>query len=110
MSATKATATKPTTTKAKAPVAKKVSSKTAPTHPSWAIIIIECIVAHKEEARAGVSRQTIKKFAEEKYKLKPTAANLSRLSNAISRGAKKGTFNLPKGKRFPYCLDCTYRE
>lgn len=101
MSATKATttkATKPTSTKAKAPAAKKASSKAAPAHPSWATIITECIIAHKEEARTGVSRQTIKKFAEEKYKLEPTPANVARLNHAISHGAEKGTFNLPKGK------------
>ena len=75
--------------------------------------IQECITAHPDEARAGVSRSTIKKvhsllnplsilltlfqYIEEKHKLTITGLNLSQFNRAISSGAEDGTFALPKG-------------
>ena len=44
-----------------------------------------------------MSRQLLKKFAAEKYKLAPTAANIAHLNHAITHGAEKGIFLLPKG-------------
>jgi len=74
-----------------------VASKTHPAHPSWADMIKECIVAHPDDARFGVSRPTIKKFIEAHYavEINPTAA--SQLNRAIAHGADKGVFVLPKG-------------
>ncbi|KAI0374712.1 hypothetical protein BV20DRAFT_960860 [Pilatotrama ljubarskyi] len=67
-------------------------------HPSWKDMIKECIVAHKDESRSGVSRSTIKKFVSEKYGLDATSAvNLSHLNRAITNGAEEGLFALPKG-------------
>ncbi|EEB94665.1 hypothetical protein MPER_06485, partial [Moniliophthora perniciosa FA553] len=66
----KATTTKSTTTKAS-------KSKTPAGHPSWKDIVKECIAANKEDSRIGVSRSTIKKFAEEQYKNKFNASNLN---------------------------------
>lgn len=40
---------------------------------------------------------TIKKFAEEKYKLEVTGVNLSQLNRAIASGVESGLFTLPKG-------------
>jgi histone H1/5 len=58
----------------------------------------ECIVAHPEDARAGVSRPTIKKWLSQKYKLDlSSASNVNNLSNAIKRGAETGALVLPKG-------------
>ncbi|KAH9854060.1 hypothetical protein C2E23DRAFT_80286 [Lenzites betulinus] len=68
------------------------------THPSWKDMIKECIVAHKDEARSGVSRSTIKKFVSEKYGLDATSAvNVSHLNRAITNGAEEAIFALPKG-------------
>jgi histone H1/5 len=50
-----------------------------------------------------VSRQLLKKFAAEKYKLAPTAANIAHLNHAITHGAEKGIFLLPKGVSY-ICL------
>jgi hypothetical protein len=44
-----------------------------------------------------VSRQLLKKFASDKYRLAATPANISHLNHAISHGAEKGIFLLPKG-------------
>ncbi|KAJ3763739.1 histone H1 [Lentinula raphanica] len=94
----KAAATrKPTTTKPKAAAAKSKASAVSNSKPSWKEIIKECIVLHKEEARQGVSRSTIKKYAEEKYKLEMNASHLSQLNRAITHGAETGMFMLPKG-------------
>ncbi|KAI0318339.1 hypothetical protein OF83DRAFT_1171176 [Amylostereum chailletii] len=67
------------------------------THPSWVDMIKECVIAHPEDARAGVSRPTIKKFVEAKYNLEMTPAATSQLSRAIAHGVERGTFVLPKG-------------
>lgn len=58
----------------------------------------EAVLAHPEDARAGVSRPTIKKFLAAKYNLDlSSAANVNNLSNAIKRGAENGVLLLPKG-------------
>ncbi|KAJ7063114.1 hypothetical protein C8F01DRAFT_1209479 [Mycena amicta] len=75
---------------------KKTTSKAA-THPSFVEMIKECIIAHPEEARGGVSRPMIKKFIESKYKVEFNAAHASQLSRAITTGSERGTFTLPKG-------------
>ncbi|KAG6896731.1 hypothetical protein C0992_006448 [Termitomyces sp. T32_za158] len=93
---TKAAPKAKTTTKTAAKVTK---SKAAPStsHPSWKDIVRECITNNKEDARQGVSRATIKKYAEEKYRLESTAANIYQLNRAITTGAETGIFSLPKG-------------
>ena len=47
--------------------------------------------------RQGVSRLTIKKYAEEKYNIDVIGVNLSQLNRAITSGAEGGLFYLPKG-------------
>ncbi|KAI0253889.1 hypothetical protein BJV78DRAFT_137229 [Lactifluus subvellereus] len=93
----KTTTKKPATTKK--PTTKKVASKPASVdHPSWKDIIKEAITQHREDARTGVSRNAIKKYAEETYKLDmSSASNLHQLNLALTRGAEKGTFVFPKG-------------
>ncbi|KAI8999018.1 hypothetical protein BD414DRAFT_476739 [Trametes punicea] len=86
----------------KAPTAKSAGSKkSAPrapaAHPPWIDMIKECIAAHPEDARHGVSRPQIKKYVEEKYGLELGAAQITQLSKAINHGAEKGIFVLPKG-------------
>ncbi|KAJ7090066.1 hypothetical protein C8R43DRAFT_1142144 [Mycena crocata] len=102
---------------AKAPAKASATSKT-PTHPSWAEMITvawpgsfsvslrrrshppfpqECIIAHPEDARGGVSRPMIKKFVESKYKVELNASAASQLNRAITSGSERGTFVLPKG-------------
>ncbi|THU99330.1 hypothetical protein K435DRAFT_659269 [Dendrothele bispora CBS 962.96] len=88
-SATKATATKPK--------GKTVTSKAESGRPSWKDIIKECIALNREDARTGVSRSTIKKYAEETYKIEVTGINLSQLNRAIISGSETGLFVLPKG-------------
>lgn len=66
-------------------------------HPSWVDMVKECITAHPDEARHGVSRPTIKKFVETKYKIHPNQTSNSQLARAITHGAEKGIFVLPKG-------------
>ena len=58
---------------------------------------MECIAANPKEARLGVSRSTIKRFAAEKYSIEPVGLNISMLNRAIAHGAEKGDFVLPKG-------------
>ncbi|KAI0831127.1 hypothetical protein BC628DRAFT_1352376 [Trametes gibbosa] len=78
--------------------AEKPTQDDGKSHPSWKDMIKECIVAHKDEARSGVSRSTIKKFVSERYGLDATSAvNLSHLNRAITNGAEEGIFALPKG-------------
>ena len=75
----------------------------------------ECIAANPDDARHGVSRPQIKKFApiscnyilsqtqgyfrfvEEKYKVVIGNAQITQLSKAIALGAEKNIFFLPKG-------------
>ncbi|KAF7295097.1 Telomere-reg-2 domain-containing protein [Mycena indigotica] len=81
-------AKKSTATKAKA-------SKANPAHPTWKEIITECIV-NAESPRTGVSRNAIKKYAEDQYKLS-SAADVSHLNRAIVSGVESGIFVQPKG-------------
>ncbi|KAF8163007.1 hypothetical protein B0H34DRAFT_303731 [Crassisporium funariophilum] len=69
----------------------------AAVRPSWKDIIKECIAENKEDVRQGVSRNTIKKFAEDKYQVDVTGTNLYQLNKAITTGAEAGVFHLPKG-------------
>ncbi|KAF8590545.1 hypothetical protein K439DRAFT_98046 [Ramaria rubella] len=69
----------------------------ASSHPPFADMIKECITAHPSEARAGVSRPTIKKFLETKYGLDISAGTVTNINRAIAHGAEKGLFTLPKG-------------
>ncbi|KAF5330640.1 hypothetical protein D9619_006020 [Psilocybe cf. subviscida] len=64
---------------------------------SLSFFILECIAAHTEDARHGVSRPQIKKFVETKYKLDFGAAQTTQLARAITSGADKKIFVLPKG-------------
>lgn len=50
--------------------------------------------------RSGVSRPTIKKFIEERYKMEVTPAVISNINRCIASGAEKGVFVLPKGMLF----------
>ncbi|KAJ6547363.1 hypothetical protein B0H19DRAFT_1165218 [Mycena capillaripes] len=88
------TATKKSTTKASA---KASAASKSSTHPSWIDMIKECIIAHPEDARGGVSRPTIKKFVESKYKVELNPSTASQLNRAITSGSERGTFVLPKG-------------
>ncbi|KAJ7868410.1 hypothetical protein B0H14DRAFT_3861560 [Mycena olivaceomarginata] len=57
----------------------------------------ECITAHPEDTRQGVSRPQIKKFVEMKYKLSIGAAQNTQLSKALTAGSEKNIFVFPKG-------------
>jgi len=84
---------------------KKLASKAKPkakattilSRPSWKDIIKECIAANTEDIRRGVSRNTIKKYAEEAYKIEVSGLSLSQLNRAITSGTEAGIFILPKG-------------
>lgn len=76
---------------------KSAATKAAPSHPTWADMIKECIAINTEDARIGVSRPQIKKYVETKYKLEIGAAQSTQLAKAITAGAEKGVFVLPKG-------------
>ncbi|KAK0503044.1 hypothetical protein EDD18DRAFT_615744 [Armillaria luteobubalina] len=98
-------------TSAKAP-AKSVAAATkssAATHPSWVDMIKECITAHPEDARGGVSRPTIKKFVESKYHIDLNNTAASQLNRAITSGHEKGVFILPKGKPLSHDPICVRR-
>ncbi|WOO83931.1 Histone H15 [Vanrija pseudolonga] len=84
---------------AAAGTAKKASAPKKPSaHPTFLAMIQEAIKAHPEDARAGVSRPTIKKYLANTYKLDlSAAANVNNLSNAIKRGQETGVLVLPKG-------------
>ncbi|EKM82950.1 hypothetical protein AGABI1DRAFT_125427 [Agaricus bisporus var. burnettii JB137-S8] len=75
----------------------KTATAAGPGRPSWKEIIKACIVDHKEEARQGVSRSTIKKYAEEKHNIDVSGNNLFQLKRAIATGAEDGIFVQPKG-------------
>ncbi|KAF8061524.1 hypothetical protein FPV67DRAFT_1509297 [Lyophyllum atratum] len=96
------TITMPTTAKKSNAKATPKTSGTAhksrvSTHPSWIDMIKECITAHPDEARMGVSRPMIKKFVESKYGVNLDPAAASQLNRAITSGSEKGIFVLPKG-------------
>ncbi|OCH95602.1 hypothetical protein OBBRIDRAFT_788149 [Obba rivulosa] len=95
--AAKPASKKTKTSKITKPSATKADPKAAAAHPSWKDMIKECITAHPEEARSGVSRATIKKFVSDKYRLDLNNANASQLNRAIAHGAEQGLFSLPKG-------------
>jgi len=76
---------------------KKAAAKSTSSHPSWTDMIKECIAAHPDDARYGVSRPQIKKFVEEQYRLVIGNAQITQLSRAIAVGAEKNIFSLPKG-------------
>jgi len=75
---------------------KKVTSKDH-AHPPFLDMIKECITAHPDEARDGVSRPTIKKYIEDTYKLEISNAVTTNINKAITRGADTGDLVLPKG-------------
>ncbi|KAI0060817.1 hypothetical protein BV25DRAFT_1827365 [Artomyces pyxidatus] len=96
--ASTATPKKTKTVAARKAVPRKVNKAAPAEHPSWKDIVKECIADNLSDARSGVSRTTLKKFAEEKYKIDMSqAANLYQLNRAINNGAEKGVFFLPKG-------------
>ncbi|KAJ6547378.1 hypothetical protein B0H19DRAFT_1165298 [Mycena capillaripes] len=92
-----AATTKPKPAKAAAtkPKAKKSAAKPTPAHPSWKDIITECIV-NSDDKRKGVSRNALKKYAEDQYKLS-TPAHISQLNRALASGIETGIFVQPKG-------------
>lgn len=73
----------------------KPKSVKASTHPPFADIIRACIAETGD--RTGVSRATIKRFIEDRYKMEVTPAVVSNINRSITYGAEKGTFVLPKG-------------
>ncbi|KAF8710540.1 Aldo kereductase, partial [Rhizoctonia solani] len=79
--------------------ATKASAKARPAqvHPPFVDMIVECIVAHRDDSRAGVSRPMIKKFLEDKYKIDITPSHITNINRAIARGAETNVFTLPKG-------------
>jgi len=91
------TAPKKTTSKPSSKTAGTSAKSHTATHPTWVDMIKECIVAHPEDARTGVSRPLIKKFVETKYHIDVNALAASQLSRAITTGSEKGIFVLPKG-------------
>ena len=56
-----------------------------------------CISANAKESHSGVSRPTIKKYAEDQYNLDMNATALSLLRRALAKGEEDGTFVFPKG-------------
>ncbi|KAJ7939258.1 hypothetical protein B0H13DRAFT_1941331 [Mycena leptocephala] len=76
---------------------KKAAPKIAPSHPTWIDMIKECIVAHPEYARQGVSRPQIKEFVESTYKLSIGPFQNTQLSKALKTGSTMNIFVLPKG-------------
>ncbi|KAH7930870.1 hypothetical protein BV22DRAFT_1028037 [Leucogyrophana mollusca] len=66
-------------------------------HPSYVDMITECITTSPDGTRNGVSRPTLKKFVESKYHLPMNSSSASQLNRAITQGAEKGHFILPKG-------------
>ncbi|KAG6886017.1 hypothetical protein C0993_006133 [Termitomyces sp. T159_Od127] len=91
------TSGKKNTTKASHKNNSSANKSRVSTHPSWMDMIKECIIAHPDESRSGVSRPTIKKFVESTYHVAVDHAAASQLNRAITSGSEKGTFVLPKG-------------
>ena len=63
-------------------------------------MIKEAILAHPAEARAGIGRATIKKYIQSHHPETAKGSEASfntRVNQAITRGAEKKTFVLPKG-------------
>ncbi|KAH7107428.1 hypothetical protein BKA62DRAFT_791275 [Auriculariales sp. MPI-PUGE-AT-0066] len=104
--ATPRTSKKAAAPKVKADGAKKSRSGAKNTeHPTTIEIIKECIAAHKEDVRTGVSRPQIKKFMESKYKMEITASVNHQISRAITTGEVKKIFVLPKGPLLSHIAD-----
>lgn len=71
--------------------------KTA-SHPPFLAMIQEAISSHPTDSKKGVSRVSIKKYLEDKYKLDMSAAsNTSNLNGAIKRAVEKNELALPGG-------------
>ncbi|KNZ75464.1 Histone H1 [Termitomyces sp. J132] len=75
---------------------KGAAAKATLTHPSWVDMIKDCIAQNPEDARSGVSRQQIKKYVEDKYKLEIGPAQTTQLSRTLATWSEKGVFVLPK--------------
>lgn len=63
-------------------------------------MIKEAILAHPADARAGIGRATIKKYIQSHHPETAKGSEASfntRVNQAITRGAEKKTFLLPKG-------------
>lgn len=63
-------------------------------------MIKEAILAHPAEARAGIGRATIKKYIQSHHPETAKGSEASfntRVNQAITRGAEKKAFLLPKG-------------
>lgn len=67
----------------------------SPAHPPFIDMVKEAIIDSKE--RTGISRASIKKFLEIKYKMDVNAHVISSLNRAIKTGTDKNVFSLPKG-------------
>ncbi|KAA1088814.1 hypothetical protein PGTUg99_030884 [Puccinia graminis f. sp. tritici] len=92
---------KPTSSSTKKATAPKKTSppKAAATESKFTMedMIKDAIKNDKENVRGGVSRPAIKKYLAFRFKVLDTPSNIARLNKAISRGAEKGVFALPKG-------------
>jgi len=64
---------------------------------SFLDMIKDAISNDKGTARAGISRNAIKKHLAIRFKVLETPTNLTHLNKAIKIGAEKGIFALPKG-------------
>ncbi|OWZ52140.1 histone H1/5 [Cryptococcus neoformans Tu259-1] len=82
-----------------APVKKTTAApKKAASHPPFLAMIQEAISNHPTDSKKGVSRVSIKKYLEDKYKLDMSAAgNTSNLNGAIKRAVEKNELALPGG-------------
>ncbi|KAN0060757.1 hypothetical protein ACQY0O_007415 [Thecaphora frezii] len=82
------------------PAAKKAASKKSSSSLTYEAMIKQAIAAHPADARAGISRSTIKKYLQSHF---PETTNGSeaafntRVNQTITRGAEKKVFVLPKG-------------
>ncbi|KAK6987985.1 hypothetical protein R3P38DRAFT_2573197 [Favolaschia claudopus] len=68
------------------------SSLSQPTH----LTVVQEATTGAENARTGLSRSALRKYAEEQYKLN-TNAHISKLNRAIAHSVDKGDFVQPKG-------------
>ncbi|GBB97045.1 hypothetical protein RclHR1_02900008 [Rhizophagus clarus] len=75
--------------------AKSKKQASPPSHPKYEDMIRDAIVALKE--RKGSSRQAIKKYILNTYKLPDNAVTTNRLKLAITKGVDKGIFSFVNG-------------
>jgi len=75
--------------------AKSKKQASPPSHPKYEDMIRDAIVALKE--RKGSSRQAIKKYILNTYKLPDIAVTNNRLKLAITKGVDKGIFSFFNG-------------